>query len=282
MSPAEPLTVAQALQHATTAGLDRLDAHWLLSEVLARPRTWLLTHEDQPLTEPEAAHWRNGLQRRAQGEPLAYVLGRKEFFGLDLTVSPAVLVPRPDTEILVEWAIELLHQRAHCAGTWQVLDLGTGSGAIALAIKHHCPEAAITAVDASATALSMACANGQRLGLKVRWLASHWWSALAGERFHLIVSNPPYIREDDLHLAALVHEPRMALTAGPDGLADLRHLAAHAPDHLHPGGHLLLEHGHDQARKVHALLADAGFSDIASRPDLAGHLRCTGGTWRAA
>ena len=273
-------TVAEALRHAAAMGLDRLDAHWLLSELLAQSRTWLLTHDDHRLTEHQAGAWSDGLARRAQGEPLAYVLGHKEFFGLDLVVSPAVLVPRPDTELLVEWAIETLQASSRPPQQSRVLDLGTGSGAIALAIKHRCPAAQVSAVDASPEALAIARSNGQRLGLEVNWAPSHWWSALAGQRFDLVVSNPPYIREGDPHLAALGHEPQMALTAGPDGLADLRTIIGHAHHHLALGGSLLLEHGHDQSTAVQDLLARAGYSDISGRHDLAGHLRCAGGAWR--
>lgn len=280
MMKAQRPTVAQALRHAAAAGLDRLDAHWLLSEVLGQPRTWLLTHDDQRLTERQTTTWNEGLDRRAKGEPLAYVLGHKEFFGLGLAVSPAVLVPRPDTEVLVEWALEVQQARSRPAHASQVLDLGTGSGAIALAIKHRCPGALVTAVDASPEALAVAQSNGRRLGLEVDWRLSDWWSAVAGCRYDLIVSNPPYIRDNDPHLAALAHEPRLALTSGPDGLVALSTIIAHAHEHLHVGGTLLLEHGHDQSADVQTLLAEAGFADIGSRQDLGGHLRCTGGTWR--
>ena len=279
MAGAPAPTVAEALQAAALAGVDRLDAQWLLAEVLQQARTWLLIHDDHVLTADQARAWRDGLSRRAGGEPLAYVLGRKEFFGLELSVDHAVLVPRPDTEVLVEWAIETLQGMASSTPCPEVLDMGTGSGAIALALKQAQPSARLTALDASPEALAVARSNGQRLALDIRWLESHWWSALRAQRFDLIVSNPPYIREGDPHLPALSHEPGMALTSGADGLNALREITHGAPEHLTSGAWLLLEHGHDQSAEVQCLLRHAGFLDISSRRDLAGHLRCTGGRW---
>jgi release factor glutamine methyltransferase len=183
-----------------------------------------------------------------------------------------VLVPRPDTETLVDWALEAMRD----ASAPKVVDLGTGSGAIALAVKQSHPAAEVTATDASDEALAVARDNGQRLGLSVTWKLGSWWKPLAGQRFDIALSNPPYINEDDHHLAALVHEPRSALTAGADGLDDIRVIVSGAREHLVPGGWLMLEHGHDQARSVAGLLADAGFVHIASRRDLAGIERCTG------
>lgn len=275
-------TVAQALQHARQQGVERLDAQLLLCAVLGQGRTWLLTHDGDALTPTQQMRWLGWLHRRAAGEPLAYILGAKEFFGLDLVVSPDVLVPRPDTETLVEWALDVLGEtfpttRQDMAPSPRVLDLGTGSGAIALAIRHRRPDARVTAVDASEAALGIARGNAERLGLAVRFLHGSWLSPVAGERFDLVVSNPPYIAEGDPHLDALGHEPRQALTAGLDGLDDLRHIAATVAANLAQGGWLLLEHGYDQAVAVTQLLVEHGFINVSTRFDLGGQARCTGG-----
>lgn len=275
MSDALPGTLEAALAHARTLGIDRMDAQLLVGAVLQRPRSWLIAHDRDPLLPQDAQRIASLLARRAEGEPVAYLVGEKEFFGLTLAVNPDVLVPRPDTETLVEWALACLHPAAQA----EVLDLGTGSGAIALAIAHAHPEARVSAVDACPAALRTAADNGARLGLAVRWLTGSWFGPVAGERFDLVVSNPPYIAEGDAHLPALRHEPRSALTAGPDGLDDLRQIVAQAPHHLRPGGWLLLEHGWDQADAVAQLLRDAGFDQVAHRLDLGGHRRCTGGQW---
>jgi release factor glutamine methyltransferase len=280
-----PTTVDQALALARTLGLDRLDARMLLSATLGQSAAWLMAHGTDALPPDAAQVVMDQAQRRAAGEPIAYILGDKEFFGLSLSVSPSVLIPRPDTETLVNWALELIPE-ATAAGSakgqpFTVLDLGTGSGAIALALQHQRPQARITAVDFSATALATAQANAQRLNLPVRCLQGSWLAPVAGARFDLIVSNPPYIAEGDPHLPALRHEPITALTAGPDGLADLRLIAAQAPAHLTAGGWLLLEHGHDQAVAVAQLLADAGFHNVSTRFDLGGQPRCTGAPYSA-
>ena len=266
-------TVADTLTAAHAAGLDRLDAQLLLGHVLARPRSWLLAHDDASLDAAQQQHLSQLLVRRAGGEPLAYLVGEKEFHGLTLRVSPAVLVPRPDTETLVDWAMELLHG----ANNPRVLDMGTGSGAIALALKHGCPQARVSALDASAEALAVAHDNAKRLQLDIQLLQSDWWQGVAGQDFDLIVSNPPYIAEGDVHLAALQHEPMQALTSGTDGLDALRHIIAKAPMHLKADAWLLLEHGHDQAPAVAALLKQAGFGEVNTRHDLSGNPRCTGG-----
>lgn len=267
------MTVDEALADARRRGLDRLDAQLLLARALRRPRAWLLAHGDAPLEAVAADGFADAVARRADGEPLAYIVGEKEFHGLMLQVGPDVLVPRPDTETLVAWALE----RLQAMTSPSVLDLGTGSGAIALALKQARPDARVAAVDASAAALDVARGNGERLGLAVEWLDGDWWQPVAGRRFDLVVSNPPYIAEGDAHLAALRHEPAMALASGPDGLDAIRSIVAGARPHLAPDAWLLLEHGHDQAAAVQALLAGAGFADTASRADLAGILRCTGG-----
>jgi release factor glutamine methyltransferase len=274
MDPHASPSVAQCLREAYARGLARVDTQILLLNALARPlhdRAWLLAHDTEVLTEAQQHNWDQALQRRLQGEPVAYITGRKDFFGLTLNVDARVLDPRPDTEILVEWALELLPS----GQPTRVLDLGTGSGAVALALQHHRPAAQVTAVDASADALAVASANAQRLNLPVKCVISHWMDAVLGP-FELIVSNPPYVAEGDPHLAALTHEPLSALTSGADGLDDNRQIIAQAPSRLAPGGWLLLEHGWDQAAAVQALLRTAGFVQVQSRRDLGGIERCTG------
>ncbi|MDA7416712.1 peptide chain release factor N(5)-glutamine methyltransferase [Xenophilus arseniciresistens] len=280
MSPATEPTLAQALAGAGALGLDRLDAQMLLLHALGRAphdRAWLLAHDTDALPAAAAEAYRALCTRRAGGEPLAYLVGHKEFHGLNLQVDARVLVPRPDTETLVEWALAVLAGQA----APQVLDLGTGSGAIALALQQARPDATVDAVDASADALAVARANAQRLGLPVRFRQAHWLAGAPAAHYQAIVSNPPYIAEGDAHLAALRHEPAQALASGADGLDDLRHLVQHAPGHLAPGGWLLLEHGWDQAEAVRALLHDRGFVDVQSKADLAGIARCSGGRWMA-
>ncbi len=269
----DALMVASALIEAKAAGLDRLDAQLLLAHVLARPRTWLVAHGDAVLDAAQRDAFSALRARRVAGEPLAYLVGEKAFHGLVLQVDANVLVPRPDTELLVDWAIELL------AGTEQarVVDLGTGSGAIALAVKQARPGASVVATDISEAALAVARSNAKRLGLDVAMQRGAWWHGLDGQSFDLVLSNPPYIAGDDPHLAALRHEPTLALTPGGDGLDALREIAAGAPEHLTPGGWLLLEHGWDQADAVASLLRAQGFLDIQTRRDLGGQPRCTGG-----
>lgn len=275
------MQVADALTAARTAGVDRLDAQLLLTHLLQRPRAWLLAHDRHALDAAQAASFTAALKRRAAGEPLAYVVGEAEFCGLVLQVTPAVLVPRPETELLVDWALA-------CAATaplsvTNVIDLGTGSGAIALALQHLLPRLRVHASDASAQALAIARGNAARLGLPVEFHQGDWWAPLAGRRFGLAVSNPPYVAGGDPHLAALAHEPRAALTPDDngcgDGLSALRAVIAGAPPHLEPGAWLLLEHGHDQGMPVHELLRARGFLAPQTRHDLAGLPRCTGAVW---
>ncbi len=278
------LTCKQALQMAHTLGLDRLDAQLLLLHALGKPdsdRAWLLAHDDDTLAEPSSSAFSQVALRRAAGEPLAYIVGYKDFYGLKLKVDARVLVPRPDTETLVTWALEVL-LAADFAGQPRLLDLGTGSGAIALAVAHGLQlagrAASILASDASSDALVVASGNAQALGLEVQFLQSSWLNEVS-KCFHLIVSNPPYIANADPHLAALNHEPIEALTAGNDGLDDIRQIIENAPTHLESDGWLLLEHGYDQAAKVRDLLVTRGFGQVQSRLDLAGVERCTGGQW---
>ena len=270
-------TVAQAMHEARTLGIDRLDAQMVLGWILGRTRSWLVAHDDAALDRAQADAVRAAFARRAAGEPLAYVIGRKEFHGLTLQVDRDVLVPRPDTEVLVDWALELLAGPLAVRLRPRVVDLGTGSGAIALAVKQAHPAAALVATDASAAALGVAGANAARLGLELAFALGSWWAALPGERFDLVLGNPPYIAEGDPHLPALRHEPISALTSGGDGLDALREIIVGAGEHLEPGGWLLLEHGHDQAESVHGLLELHGFAEIATRRDLGGQPRCTGG-----
>ena len=274
-SPA-PVSIAESLQEARTLGVDRLDAQLLLERTLARSRTWLLAHDDAPLDSPQLEALRACLARRAAGEPLAYILGEKEFHGLLLKVDANVLVPRPDTELLVDWALELLAGELAAVARPRVVDLGTGSGAIALAVKHGHAAADVLATDVSEGALAVARANAQRLGLDVVFAGGAWWQAIGPQQFQLILSNPPYIAEGDAHVAALAHEPTLALTPGGDGLAALRLIVAGAAARLERGGWLLLEHGFDQADAVRALLEAHGFSEPQTRNDLAGHARCSG------
>jgi release factor glutamine methyltransferase len=284
MSEQATVTVAQSLGAAMAQGLERLDAQLLLLHALDKPasaRAWLLAHDTDPLTPAQQQRLAQLTQRRMNGEPLAYLTGEKEFFGLPLQVDARVLVPRPDTETLVDWALEVLpptqtSTTADGSQTLRVLDLGTGSGAIALALQHSRPDVAVLAVDFSADALDVARDNAQRLKLPVQFVQSSWLSQVTGS-FDLIVSNPPYIRAMDPHLLALAHEPLQALTAGADGLDDLRLIIQQAPAHLQPGAWLLLEHGYDQAPAVRQLLTGAGFENIQSRLDLAGIERCSGG-----
>jgi release factor glutamine methyltransferase len=271
-------TVAATLAQAKSAGLDRLDAQLLLGHVLARGRSWLVAHDDALLSAEQTEALRRLFDRRMAGEPVAYLVGEKEFHGLAFHVDANVLVPRPDTEVLVDWAIELLGTAWPDVPAPRVVDLGTGSGAIAVSVKHAWPAAAVLATDLSEPALSVARANASRLGAAADFLASNWWSGLGGRRFELVLSNPPYIAGGDTHLAALTHEPAVALTPGGDGLDAVRAIIAGAPAHLAASGWLLLEHGFDQAEAVQSLLRDRGFSHIQTRRDLGGQLRCTGGS----
>ncbi len=274
-------TVAQALTQARTLGLDRIDAQMLLLHALAHPdagRAWLLAHDTDVLAPEVHAQFLALCQRRAAGEPVAYLTGRKEFYGLPLHIDARVLDPRPDTETLVDWALEVIAAQTAPQSPPRIVDLGTGSGAIALALQHQRPAAQVLAVDASPDALAVAQANAQRLALPVQFVQSHWLAGVDG-LFDAIVSNPPYIPAHDPHLAALTHEPLQALASGNDGLQDIRQIVEQAPRHLKPGGWLLLEHGHDQAEAVGALLRAQGFARVQSRNDLAGIARCTGGQW---
>ena len=256
--------------------LPRIDAQTLLLHTLGQAlhdRAWLLTHDDHILSPAQAQGYADLCAQRLAHVPVAYLTGHKQFYGLELAVDARVLDPRPDTETLVDWALEVL-QPWHAP---RVADLGTGSGAIALALCYARPDASVLAVDASADALAVARTNATRLGLPVRFAQGSWLNGIRGP-FDAIVSNPPYIPAQDPHLAALTHEPLSALASGADGLADIRQIIAQAPGRLAPGGWLLLEHGWDQAGAVQALLRAAGFAQVQGRNDLAGMARCSGGT----
>jgi release factor glutamine methyltransferase len=277
------LNIQFQLQTAVQSGLDRFDAQLLMLQALGKSqdeRAWLITHDNESLSEPAALAFNTICQRRLNGEPLAYIVGSKSFYGLDLLVDQRVLVPRPDTETLVEWALACSLTSDQ---TIRLLDMGTGSGAIALALKHSKPDWQVTALDASTDALAVAQNNAKRLNLNVSFLQSSWFEALSNEKFdtkfNLIVSNPPYIVEGDWHMAALAHEPKQALTSGADGLDDIRQIVSQAPLFLSSGGWLMLEHGYDQAAAVRDLLAQRGFEQVQSKLDLGGIERCSGGKW---
>lgn len=266
-----------AAQRLQQSGSDsaRRDAELLLLHVLQRNAMWLYAHDDEALAPELQQAFLQLLQRREQGEPVAHLLGQRGFWTLDLAVNRHTLIPRPETEMLVEFALE----RIPAGSATAILDLGTGSGAIALAVKRERPSCVVTAVDASEEALAVARANAARLHLSVEFLSGSWFSPLAGRHFRLILSNPPYIPHDDVHLGQgdVRFEPRSALVSGVDGLDDIRVLARLAPAHLLQGGWLALEHGHDQAPRVRAILEAAGFQQVESRIDLNGHERITYG-----
>ena len=265
--------------------LPRAEARRLLASLTGQPLTWFMAHGDDPADPDTAARFQALAERRRAGEPLAYLLGQQEFYGRPFTVSPTVLIPRADTETLVETALEqlLLLRQQRRAVPLSLLELGTGSGIIAITLALEAPDTEVHAVERSPEALAMAQQNAKALGAdRIHWHAGSWWQALASpRRFDLIVSNPPYIAAGDHHLQQgdLRFEPPQALAAGPDGLDDLRIIIGGAPAHLSPGGWLLLEHGYDQETPVQALLRDAGFAEVFTRRDLAGQPRVSGGRW---
>ena len=252
-----------------------LDAGILLAFCLAIPRVRLKSHPEEPRSAADQERYLALIERRARGEPLAYITGRREFWTLELQVTRDVLVPRPETELLVERALALCSTAAA-----RVLDLGTGSGAIALSLAAERPTWQVLGIDASPAALAVARDNGRRLGLTaVAFEPGDWFSGLAGRRFDLVLSNPPYVDARDPALLALKDEPRQALTPGDDALADLRAIIRAAPDHLYDGGWLALEHGATQAESVAHELVARGFGSVRSHRDLGGHERVTEGQW---
>lgn len=273
------MTITQAL-HTAQSHIAPVDARLLLQHVLGKSHAQLLTHPEQVLTPVEEKSFLDLTERRARGEPVAYLVGEREFYSLNFKVSPAVLIPRPETELLVDLALARIPADRPC----KVLDLGTGSGAVGISIAKQRPLVRVTAVDAADDAVAMANVNAQQLGTaNVSVRAGDWFNGLAGEKFDLIVSNPPYVADGDPHLAQgdLRFEPQSALMAGVDGLDCLRVIIAAATTHLPAGGWLLLEHGYDQAQACRELLTAAGFGEVFSNPDLAGVLRVSGGRTHA-
>jgi release factor glutamine methyltransferase len=260
------LNIGQAL---SAAGIDPREARLLLAAATGSSEASVIAHPERQLPPHVETAFLEMTRRRAAGEPVAYILGHKEFYGMELAVDPAVLIPRPETELLVDLAL--------ARKPVSLVDIGTGSGAIALALKRHLPQARVVATDASATALEVARRNAARFGLEVELRHGRWFEPLAGERFEAIISNPPYVVVDDPHLAGLPYEPRLAIVGGADGLDGFRVLAREASGHLLPGGWLLMEHGAGQHEAVRELLEAAGLETTESWPDLAGIPRVSGG-----
>jgi release factor glutamine methyltransferase len=276
-----PRTVRAALDEAALA-IGRVDARVLCAHLLAVDRAWIAANPMHVLTESEDARLDALVAQRAMGHPVAYLLGRREFYGRDFEVGPDVLIPRPETETLVEAALDLLRRPRAGGDPPAILDLGTGSGAIAVTLACERPDARIVATDASAAALALARANARRNGCegRIEFIRGSWYDAVPGKRFDLVVANPPYVAAGDAHLGRgdLRFEPPGALTDGSvDGLASIRAIVAGAPAHLVAGGALLFEHGYDQAEAAAALLVRAGFTRLVSRPDIAGIPRVAGG-----
>lgn len=278
------MNIGEALRFAEQS-IDRFDAQYLLADLLGMGRASLIAHAERVMSERDETAFMLKVLARAEGKPVAYLIGKREFYGREFAVNEHVLIPRPETEILVEQALARLSgqkwpgNRANAG----VLDMGAGSGAIAVTLALESPGAQVAACDVSPEALAMARSNAERLHAKVEFLESDWYAALAGRRFDLIVSNPPYVAGNDSHLAQgdLRYEPKTALTDdSADGLASIRTIIAGAPTHLHPGGWLLFEHGYDQADACRDLLLKAGFIDPISVKDLAGIPRVAGGQIR--
>jgi release factor glutamine methyltransferase len=256
-------------------GLPPLEARMLAARVLEKNSAWLIAHADEAASLETEAAFAALARRRAQGEPMAYILGEREFHGLELRVAPAVLIPRPETELLVELALARMPANAAV----RVLDLGTGSGAVAVTLAKERPQALLTAVDIDYAALGVARENARRHRVRVRFFCGDWFGALQGERFDLVVSNPPYVAAADPHLALgdVRFEPQRALVGGADGLECIRAIVERARAHLEPGAWLLFEHGYDQAEACRALLEAQGYGEVQSWPDLAGIPRVSGG-----
>ncbi len=261
----------------SASGLPALEARILAGFALGLERSYVLSHPEAEVDEEDTAALERLFARRRQGEPIAYLVGSREFFGLELRVTPEVLIPRPETELLVERALlRLAGLKAP-----RVLELGTGSGAAAIALAKNRPDAEIWATDISPAALSLAEENAAHHGVRLRLLCSHWFEALAGERFHLVAANPPYVAEGDPHLKQgdVRFEPERALLGGADGMACIRRIAAEAREHLHSGGWLLFEHGYDQGERCERLLRECGYVQVADHRDLAGNARVCEGSF---
>jgi len=269
------MTGASIDEMLRSAGIAPIDARVLLCAALGVDDAHLIAHPGQALTDRQRDRYLACVERRRAGEPIAYLTGEREFYSLAFKVTPAVLIPRPETELLVEAALE----RVPAYVPFRMLDLATGSGCVAVAIAAHRPRARVTATEVSLDALAVARDNAARHGAGVEFLEGDWFDALAGRRFEFIVSNPPYVAEGDPHLSQgdSRFEPRAALVAGADGLSCIRLIIAQARAHLEPGGGLLFEHGHDQAERCRALLEQAGYFEVATRHDLAGIERVSGG-----
>lgn len=276
MMNTNPHARLDAVLREASERIDSVDARALLAHALECSPIWLFAHGDDALDPAALLRFETLLQRRMQGEPVAYLIGHRGFWTFDLKVSPQTLIPRPETELLVELALA----RAPADQALRIADLGTGSGAVALALAHERPQARVIAVDVSEGALDVARANAAAMGLgNVEFRQGDWLRPLAGERFDLIASNPPYIAEGDPHLEALRYEPEPALSSGRDGLDAIRIIAGDAPAHLRPGGWLLLEHGLDQGDAVRGLLHAAGFDRVLTHRDLEDRDRVTSGRW---
>jgi release factor glutamine methyltransferase len=272
LTEASSISIGATLESAAQV-IDRVDARLLLQHALGVEHAHLITHRDDPIAKATHAAFLGLIAQRCKGVPIAYITGRREFFGVDFSVTPAVLIPRPETELLVELALEHISESAQA----RILELGTGSGAIAISIAKLRPNSSIVAVDISSSALAIACDNAARiLGLpcpaRIQFLQSDWFEGLAGQRFDLVVCNPPYVADADPHLAQgdLRFEPSGALLGGRDGLEAIRSIVSRAQSHLLPGGWIMLEHGYDQAEQCRVLASQAGFSRVATHADLAG------------
>jgi release factor glutamine methyltransferase len=275
MRNAQSYAITQALT-AACRDIGKVDARLLLQHVLNVSHAFLLTHPDRILTSQQAEDFFRLVKRRIEGMPVAYLMGERAFYDLTFKVTDAVLIPRPETELLVEWALKLMPADRSC----KILDLGTGSGAIAITIAKHRSQSQVTAVDLSADVIAISRWNAKNLGVSnIHFVTGNWFDELLGKRFDLIVSNPPYVAENDPHLQQgdLRFEPQVALSAGEKGLMCIEHIVSAAPRHLVNSGWLLLEHGYDQDAACRQLLAHMDFSNICSYPDLAGIMRVSGG-----
>lgn len=281
MTPVMSQNRLAAVISAAREKLPTSEARLLLGHVLQKPLAWLLAHDDEVLDEAVLSAFKTLVTRRAAGEPVAYLLGYREFFGREFLTTPATLIPRPETELLVERVIEKVGagETAIKHKSRRILDLGTGTGCIAITLALECPDASVFAIDVNEATLNVAQANAQRLNANVRFLHSDWFAAVGGEKFDLIVGNPPYIAAEDAHLLQgdLRFEPLAALASGANGLDAIRHIIATAPAYLNSAGELWLEHGYDQAEAVRELLDSAGFFHIEQYCDLAGIVRVSGG-----